>query len=335
MRIAHMNKDNTLVYRLRIKRRWSVAIYPEFKISDAEVYYYPSKEDAEAKIRETGWEVDINCFIIEACPFGRDVLGRAYRRWLYDSEGTFISETLCSELEDSKTHEPDELNPGRRQGQCRFKTGDIVEVIFNNTVTLQIVYMQPPTPERIAEIRDMYSEKGVSDIAEMDGMEDAYITLGGGIDPRKYSQYDNTRHYAYVTDVLPPSLPVPDEWKVRLRHLLIAVNDEAEHVGFDTDYYSPKFTGLQKKVIIRTHLTTSEPVIFYTTEDNEVLTMTIDKEPKMIRGNMENVSSEEFDSVREWIKLNYEALIRHWNDPDSVTLCYSLKPFEHKNQQTA
>lgn len=328
------NNGNTdiLIYKLIIKRRTSAAIYPEFGIWDAAAYYYPSKEAAEAKIREIGWEIDIYCFMVEAYPLGKEVNNRAYRRWLYDNEGRFISETLISELEDPKTHEPDELYPGRRQDQCRFKVGDIVEVMLDNTVTPQIVYMQPPDPERIAEIGKKCAENGMTNIAAEDYMEDSYITLKGGVNMRKYRQYDDSHHHAYVTDVLPPSLPIPNELKKRLRHLLVTVNDEQEHFGFDSDFYSPKETGLLKRVIIRTHATTPEPVLYYMTKDNEALTMTIDKEPQRIRGNMKNVSPEEFASIREWIKQNYDALMSHWNEPDSVNLCYRLKPFEPNNQ---
>ncbi len=324
--------ETSFIYRLRIRRRYSAAIYPKFYISNCEVYYYPSKEAAEAKIREMGWEIDLYCFIIEACPYGREVNDRAYRRWVYDNEGTFISETICSEIEDPNTHEPEELYPGRRQGQCRFKVGDIVEVMFNDTVTLEIVYMLPPNPERIAEIGKKCAENGMTNIAAEDYMEDSYVTLGGGVNLRKYSQFAATHDHAYVTNVLPPSLPIPNELKKRLRHLLVTVHDEHEHFGFDSDFYSPKETGLLKKVIIRTRFTTPEPLIYYMTKENEALTMTIDKEPQRIRGNMKNVSPDEFASIREWIKLNYDALMKHWNEPDSVSLCYSLKPFESNNQ---
>jgi hypothetical protein len=324
--------ESSLIYRLRIRRRYTAAIYPEFFIRDDEVYYYPSKKAAEAKIRKIGWEIDLYCFIIEACPFGIEVHDKAYRRWVYDNEGTFISETLCSELDDPNTHEPNELYPGRRQDQCRFKVGDIVEVLFGNTVTLGIVYMLPPSPEQIAEIGKDCAKKGITNIAAEDYMEDTYVVLGGGVDLRKYSQYDATHEHVYVTNVLPPSLPVPKEWKKRLRHLLVTVHDEQEHVGGDGDIYSPKETGLLKRVIIRTHATTPEPMLYYITKNNEALTMTIDKEPQKIRGDMKNVSPEEFASIREWIKLNYNALIRHWKEPDSVNLCCSLKPFEPNNK---
>ena len=90
-----------MIYRLMIKRRSAAATYPKFGIWDAELFFYPTKEAAEEMIRGFGWEPDLYCFIIEACPYGRDVADKAYRRWVYDDEGTFISETLCCEFEDT------------------------------------------------------------------------------------------------------------------------------------------------------------------------------------------------------------------------------------------
>ena len=58
-----------MIYRLRIKRRSLAATYPTFHICDAELFYYPTKEAAEDKIRGFGWEPDLYCFIIEACPY--------------------------------------------------------------------------------------------------------------------------------------------------------------------------------------------------------------------------------------------------------------------------
>ena len=44
-----------LIYRLRIKRRSTAAMYPSFHIYDAELLFYPTKEAAEDKMRGFGW----------------------------------------------------------------------------------------------------------------------------------------------------------------------------------------------------------------------------------------------------------------------------------------
>lgn len=222
-----------MIYRLRIKRRSLAATYPTFHICDAELFYYPTKEAAEEKIRGFGWEPDLYCFILEACPYGRDVDYKSYRRWVYDDEGNFISETLCSEFEDSKTHEQEEYFPGRRTDQCRFKPGDCVEVAIDSTVTLGIVMECPPTPEDVADKGSRCSRynKPFEEKAEFE--EDAYSILSGKVDLHKYSQFDETHEFYYTTNILPPSLPIPPELKRQLKHLLITVHDEIEYTNFD------------------------------------------------------------------------------------------------------
>ncbi|MBQ7609470.1 MAG: hypothetical protein IJU74_00050 [Bacteroidales bacterium] len=316
---------NSLIYRLIIKRRSSSATYPTFKLCDAEVFYYPSKEAAEAKIREFEWECDLYCFIIEACPFGKDVHDKAYHRWVYDNEGNFISETLCSEFDDPNTHEQDEWFPGRLPEQCRFKPGDYVEVVCNDTVTLGIVMECPPTPEDVADkgLRCSRYDKPFDGKAEYE--EDAYMTLHGRVDLHKYLQHKESLEFAYATNVLPASLPIPEIMKEQLKHLLVTVHDEIEYWMGDECTIGPKSTGLEKCVAVRSKYCSAEPVIYYLTPCNGALTVSVEKEPKRIRGYMTFVTAEEFAKVKEWIKLNYEVLMSNWNDPDSGALCRNVK----------
>lgn len=52
---------------------------------------------------------------------------------------TFVEYMRDMITTDNKTREKDEYFPGRRPDQCQFKPGDIVEYVFNDTVTLGIV----------------------------------------------------------------------------------------------------------------------------------------------------------------------------------------------------
>lgn len=314
-----------LIYRLRIKRGRTAAMYPSFHIHDAELFFYPTKEAAEDKIRGFGWEPDLYCFIIEACPYNRDVTNRAYRRWVYDDEGDFISETLCSEFEDPQTREQDEYFPGRRPDQCRFKPGDYVEVISNDSVILGIVLECPPTPEDVDDngLRCSRHDKPFGGKAEYE--EDVYMTLHGRVDLHKYLQHKESLEFAYATNVLPASLPIPEIMKEQLKHLLVTVHDEIEYWMGDECILGPKSTGLEKGVAVRSKYCTAEPVIYYLTPCNGALTVSVEKEPKRIRGYMDSVTAEEFARVKEWIKLNYDVLMSNWNDPDSVALCENVK----------
>lgn len=80
-------------------------------------------------------------------------------------------------------------------------------------------------------------------------------------------------------------------------------------------------------IIIRTHLTAPEPVIYYEAKRNERIVFSIDKDPQKIQGEMESITTEEISSVKEWINLNYDALMSHWKEPD-VKLCHNIKLIE-------
>ena len=113
--------------------------------------------------------------------------------------------------------------------------------------------------------------------------------------------------------------------KEQLKHLFATVHDEIEYWLFDECTLGPKSTGLEKGVAVRSRLCTAKPVIYYLTPCNGALTVSVEKEPKRIRGYMTFVTAEEFAKVKEWIKLNYEVLMSNWNDPDSGALCRNVK----------
>lgn len=87
-------------------------------------------------------------------------------------------------------------------------------------------------------------------------------------------------------------------------------------------------------IILRTYLTTPEPVIYYEAKRNESIVFSIDKDSQKIQGEMESITTEEISSVKEWIKLNYDALMSHWKEPDSVKLCHNIKLIESNSVDT-
>ena len=183
----------------------------------------------------------------------------------------------------------------------------------------------PPTPEDIADKGSRCSRYGKPFGGKAEFEEDTYLILSGKVDLHKYSQFDETHEFYYTTNILPPSLPIPPELKRQLKHLLITVHDEIEYTNFDECRLSPQCTGLEKGVSIRSKMSTSKPVIYYLTPLNGALTVSVEREPKRIRGYMDFVTAEEFARVKEWIKLNYDVLMSNWNDPDSVALCENVK----------
>ncbi len=313
-----------MIYRLKVVRFASEYKYPEFKVYGAEIYYFLSKEEAEAKIRDTdwsiGWDSGVWCFTIEVCPTGRQVLHEVYRRWLYDGTGSFVAVTLCSELNKPGTCEQEEPYPGRRPEQCLFRPGDIVEVWKGDTVSLGIVYELPPLPDEGLRI---WTE---------DWMEDNYITLHGEVDKSKFSLYLATHDHAYVSRVLAPAQPVPDKYRRRLKRLLKAVDFEIEVTNFDATMVSAEGTGLDRPVWILSKRSSAEPVVVIQLNHNYALTMSVGPEPEHLYGPIVLLGAKEYKNVRAWIALNHEIIQKHWENPDSVALCYGIKQLKQKNR---
>ena len=307
----------TLVYRLKVVRFASEYKYPEFKVYEAEIYYFFSKEEAEAKIRETDWSIGWNsgvwCFTIEACPTGREVLHNVYRRWLYDGTGSFVAGTLCSELYKPGTCEQEEPYPGRRPEQCRFRPGDIVEVWNGDTVSLGIVFELPPVPDGGLRI---WSE---------DCQEDSYITLHGEVDKSKFSLYLATHDHAYVTRVLAPARLVPEKYRRQPTRLLKAVDFEIEVTNFDSTSLWAEGTGLARPVWIRSKMSSAKPVVVVQLDPNYALTMSVGPEPEHLYGPISLLTAKEYMKVKAWIALNHEIILKHWENPDSAELCYGIK----------
>jgi len=97
-----------------------------------------------------------------------------------------------------------------------FEVGDLVEVLSGDTVSLEIVYSQPPTPERAAEIRRRVREEfqkscaGITDDElnqemdyALDITDDSYTTLDGD------AGYMPNHSHPYITSLFPVRRKVP------------------------------------------------------------------------------------------------------------------------------
>lgn len=183
----------------------------------------------------------------------------------------------------------------------------------------------PPTPEDVADKGSRCSRFDKPFGGKVEFEEDTYLILSGKVDLHKYSQFVETHEFYYTTNILPPSLPIPPELKQQLKHLLITVHDEIEYANFDECRLGSQDTGLEKDIIVRSKMSTPKPVIYYLTPLNGALIVSVEKEPKRIRGYMDFVTAEELAKVKEWTKLNYDVLMSNWNDPDSGALCRNVK----------
>ncbi len=126
---------------------------------------------------------------------------------------------------------------GRPKEECRFEVGDLVEVLSGDTVSLEIVYSQPPTPERASEIRRRVREEFQNNYAEitndepnkemdyaLDITDDSYTTLDGD------EGYMENHSHPYITQLFPARRKVPYLLRKKLeRGLEIALKENATY----------------------------------------------------------------------------------------------------------
>ena len=158
-----MDKENTygpynqyepyedVVYRLTgygISNEYA-ATYPRFNIFKAEESIHMTLDEAERRIRQlsdesvspqkTRWQ----SFLISEVPIGVHCTCQmdGQRCRSYSCRGEFIAQTKVSSIPDRYGNR--EIYWGREPQECRFKAGDIVEVVCGDQVSLEIIWRLP------------------------------------------------------------------------------------------------------------------------------------------------------------------------------------------------
>ena len=175
--------------------------YPRFKVRQQTLSYFHTLEDAENRIRKLvednrkattsgGYIWDYYGFEVKEIPFNTVLWWRddSQHTRTYLEDGTFFAETKVSSIESSNDIRGCEPFKGRAKEECRFKVGDLVEVLSGDTVSLEIVDSLPPSPERVERIyhrtREDFQNMGVEIIDDemcwrLDHTDDSYVTLDG------------------------------------------------------------------------------------------------------------------------------------------------------------
>ena len=65
---------------------------------------------------------------------------------------------------------------------------------------------------------------------------------------------------------------------------------------------------------------------WYEWTDERTVSITLSKTPVVIGGDESEIPAEAIEKAKEWVVLNYEVLMKHWNgETDSLTLLKNLK----------
>ena len=188
--------------------------YPEFEVYSETTGYFSSLEKAvETMKRHPGGksakEMLFGFLIKEYALDGEWSLPTESRR-SYLSDGTFVDENLLSETPKegytSETFPNSEVFLGRHASMVRFKKGDIVEVLRNDTaVSLEIVSQLPLSPEKVEAKRK----------------SDSHFTLFSEDDCYRTLSHEGNLSCPEAVYLYPPRFTVSDELKQKLeRHLM-------------------------------------------------------------------------------------------------------------------
>jgi hypothetical protein len=176
--------------------------YPEFDVRYTSVGYFSSLEKTEQQLHEEArksevfWKHKYFGFLIGEYPLDDRHFDSCISRRSYLPDGSLLDESLLSTIEDDDGCL--EEFTGRPENKIRFKIGDLVEVLFNETVTLEIVGNTPPSPDKVQRMR--------SHNVHLDLTDDCYYIL---------NQYGGHSHPESV-DLFPVRFKVREQLRKKL-----------------------------------------------------------------------------------------------------------------------
>ena len=98
---------------------------------------------------------------------------------------------------------------GRPADKLRFCIGDLVEVLYGDTVTLEIVGATPWSPEKVSEFKSKNAKRGFT--FSLDSSDDCYYTLW-----ISENDDDDTHHHPSPVTLFPLRFPVSNELRSNL-----------------------------------------------------------------------------------------------------------------------
>ena len=155
--------------------------YPSFEVHKVWIGYFSSRDKAEKIIKKivTGGSYvepqQLFGFRIEEYPLDNDSYYATKSRRSYLPDGSLWAENLLSEIPDENGMEE---FFGRPAEKIRFNIGDLVEVLYGNTVTLEIVGNLPMTPDEVRQMHDRSLKQHPDcQFLPLDYSDDSYYTL--------------------------------------------------------------------------------------------------------------------------------------------------------------
>lgn len=315
--------------------------YPSFKVYRHLSGVTHILEEAEAlmmRIIEESKEYssDIYCFHIKEFPLGK-IIGDAFygsgMSWrLYDANGKFMDKTYCSVLQADWDTEYGRFR-GRPAETRRFKAGDIVEILDGDKVRLAVAtcngalaledcwnrWFGCSREELQAEgwrgIGQGMSDEEFADFKMSHSIWDASDDQIPVIDGPGYEYHEHIQ----TLDIMPLRFKLSK--KFRQRYERYYRDMRRADAGFLEGSISKAGTGLP--VIICVYMKDADddiPVIkFQNTYSNKIrrttlIPLTVSDDPHVTTPDVTlKITHDDFEKIRQWVILNKEILIQHWN----------------------
>ncbi len=293
--------DGNWLYRLNHQTFYEEYSYPEFRLYST-IYMFTSYEDAVRFMRENladkEGEHDTYRFELTQIPIAQ----AEYRNgamWIFDHYGQLIDYNNIFEYSD------DYLESsffGRSCERIRFHEGDIVEVIWKDTVHLAIVASEGPTVEWFWDLYNRSKDKYgyPSDVSD----DCYYVTDAPGDHDHPNSLY-----------MMKPGLPIDQDIKDYFEYCL-ELQRKGEYNNDPRQLYMNESSifDAKKAWIFMRYSSKSQRHILYLSEENRV---TGSKSLKPIPGNF---YSDELLKIKEWLlikkygKTRLWYLLKYWNE---------------------
>ncbi|MCL2074642.1 MAG: hypothetical protein FWH18_12020 [Marinilabiliaceae bacterium] len=156
--------------------------YPEFEVSRIQIGYFSSLANAEQAMKNNikgndySSENEVFGYIIEEYALDEPSYWHTKSKRSFLPDGSFLDETLVSDLPDKNGDFEEFL--GRPPEKVRFASGDLVELLRGDTVTLSIVTHMPSSPEEVSEMHQRSKKNHSSGVhLLLDASDDAYRTI--------------------------------------------------------------------------------------------------------------------------------------------------------------
>lgn len=108
-------------------------------------------------------------------------------------------------------------------------------------------------------------------------------------------------------------------------------NFEDLDLGFYMTHVIPDFAHIVITVFFKTpgispRIMLTNDTKWYEWTDERTVSITLSKDPVVIRGDKSEIPSEVIEKAKDWVILNYDVLVKHWNgEIDSKILLNTIK----------